>query len=97
MINLNIKTSFSLVVEHKVVCNSTGTLLLVFRFCELHFVGSNSLCMESINHFSYNLPFFGLGFGPTNHWEVCIAVVELTNEVAVLKGTTPILSYGIMA
>jgi len=78
MINLDIKTSFSLVEEHKVICNSTGTSLFVFRFCELHFVGSNSVCTESINHFLCNLHFFGLRLGPTNHWEVCVVVVELT-------------------
>ena len=82
MINLDIKTSFSLVEEHKVICNSTGTSPVVFGFCELHFVGSNSACTESINRFSHILPFFGLRLGPTNHWEVCVVVVvELMSGV----------------
>ena len=81
MINLNIKTSFSLVEEDNVVCNSTGTFPLVFGFCELHFVGSNSACTESINCFSCILPFFSLRLGPTNHQEVCVVIVDLMSGV----------------
>ena len=81
IINLDIKTSFSLVEEYKVVYNSTGTFPLVFGFCELHFVGSNSVCTESINCLSCILPFFSLRLVPTNHQEVCLVIVDLMSGV----------------
>jgi hypothetical protein len=82
MINLNIKTSFSLVEEHKVIATIQAPHCLFFLvWWALHFVGRNIACVESVNCFSCDLPFFGLGLGPTNHWEVCMVVIELTSGV----------------